>query len=269
MPFDVQDGRSVLPAPFRRAPQRASPIREHRVTSTLSPVVSDNSSPAQLPVAKLLLRDRLRGRIRLGRFAWVLALLGLAAASFLLGRSQVEERLFAKRWGVVVPGRVYRSGQISRFLTEDVFRERGIATVIDLAGFERHNADQLVEMAVAEYLEIEHHRLPLAGDGTGNARKYVDAVALIAERERQGKPVLVHCAAGSYRTGGVIAVYRLLVRGDSPQCVMDEMAAYDCTPADNPKLLTYLNGNMAYFAQELVARNVLSRMPDEIPQLRP
>jgi protein tyrosine/serine phosphatase len=179
----------------------------------------------------------------------------------------VEERLIAKRWGVVVPGRVYRSGQISRHLVEEMLRSHQIATVIDLNGFNRHNADQQVELAVAEYLEIDHHRFALAGDGTGSLDKYADAIAHITRSEHESKPILVHCGAGSNRTGGVIAAYRLLVRGDSVEQVQRELEAYDCTPATNDKLVPFLNGNLREIAVRLVERGCIARVPDPLPQL--
>jgi len=179
----------------------------------------------------------------------------------------LEDRLFAKRWGVVVPGRLYRSGQVSRFLIDDVLREHRVATVIDLNGFNRFNADQQVELAVAEYLEIDHHRFALAGDGQGDVEKYADAVALIARRAREGRPVLVHCGAGSHRTGGVIAVYRLLVLGDQPQRVTRELEAYGASRSRNRDLYAFLNANLGRMAELLVERGVLEHVPDELPRL--
>jgi hypothetical protein len=178
----------------------------------------------------------------------------------------VEDRLIAKRWGVVVPGVVYRSGQVSQHLVEDMLRSHQIATVIDLNGFNRHNAYQQVELAVAEYLEIDHHRFALSGDGTGSLDKYADAITLIAERERAHKPVLVQSGAGSNRTGGVIAAYRLLVRGDDPGRVLEELHAYDCTLRTNSKLVPFLNANMAGIAERLVARGCIAQLPETIPQ---
>ncbi len=214
-------------------------------------------------------RVRLRSSKRLKRIGGIVFVLVALAVGLLVGHWRLEERWSTHRWGVVVPERVFRSGQISRYQVEDVLTRNKIATIINLCGHERHNADQLVEVAVAEYLEIDYHRFPLNGSGTGDVKKYVDAVELLARREREGKPVLIHCAAGTYRTGGVIAVYRLLVRGDSPASVADEMVAFGYSPADSPKLISYINSNMEYFAKELAARNVLDRIPDHLPQLSP
>lgn len=208
------------------------------------------------------------GRFR-GRLLWVGAMLLAATAMILLGRGHLDRRFTAKRWGVVVPGRVFRSGQISRFLIEDMLRDHEIVTVIDLQALDPNDANQRFELAVAESLQIDHHRFALLGNGTGDVRMYVNAVETIARCEREGKPVLVHCGAGANRTGGVIAVYRLLVRGESPARVMREMAAYRCAPENNLKLVAFLNVNMAYCAKELAARGILARVPDEIPQINP
>ncbi len=101
---------------------------------------------------------------------------------------------------------------MSRHVVERQLREHGIRVVVDLMGDDPENAEQPFERAALERLGIELHKCPLVGDGTGDWREYVAAVTAIVRAKEAGRPVLVHCYAGSQRTGGTFALYRLLVR---------------------------------------------------------
>jgi protein tyrosine phosphatase len=80
--------------------------------------------------------------------------------------------------------------------------------------------------------------------------------------------VLVHCAAGAYRTGGVVAAYRMLVQGGSPADAWAEMKRYDWDDSE-PQLPDYLNSNMAELAAQLVQLGVIDEVPDPLPVLQP
>jgi protein-tyrosine phosphatase len=193
----------------------------------------------------------------------VVALLAVAAA--ILVWDAVKYRFIAKRFGAVIPGRVYRSGQISKWMLDETIAEHGIAVIVDLQGVDPESEDQKYEIAAAERLGVELLRFPLAGDGTGDIARYADAVEAMAESERADRPVLVHCAAGSQRTGGAIASYRLLVRGDSPEVAFSELKRFEWDP-ESP-LVGYLNSHMAELANMLVERGVIESVPDPLPQL--
>jgi protein-tyrosine phosphatase len=198
---------------------------------------------------------------------WIVGLTLIAAgiAVSIFAWDTLKYRFIPKRWGVVVPGLVYRSGQISKWMLEKTLTEHNIATIVDLQGIDPASEDQKHEIAAAERLPFELLRFPLAGDGTGDVVRYADAVEAVARAERAGKPVLVHCAAGSQRTGGVVAFYRLLVRGDSPEAAMAELSRFDWDP-ETP-LVGFLNAHMAEVAQMLVERGVIERAPEPLPEL--
>lgn len=198
----------------------------------------------------------------------VLALIGLVAAAVALWQTVIKDRLIAKRWGVVEEGKIYRSGQLSRHLIEPMLREHGIQVVVDLTGDDPENRDQPAERAAIEKLGIELRRCPLWGDGTGDLRQYAAAITAVVEARRANKPVLVHCYAGSQRTGGVIAMYRVLVEGASPEDAVAELRQYKWDPDRDQILLDYLNQHVAELAALLVENGVLERVPDPLPAFR-
>jgi hypothetical protein len=181
----------------------------------------------------------------------------------------LRDRFVPKRFGVVVPGKVFRSGQISRFLIADVVSRNEIGTIIDLNGLEPDNSDQQAELDLAKAKGIRHWRFPLRGNATGEIDHYAGAVAAIVESEREGRPVLVHCAAGTQRTGACVSFYRLLVRHDPPESVYRELKKYGWNPRSDQVLVDYVNGHIHELAQLLVERHAIEREPNPLPVLHP
>lgn len=178
----------------------------------------------------------------------------------------LKDRLIAKRWGVVEPGQIYRSGQLSRYLVERVLKEQNIRVVIDLTDIDPLDADQAAERAVLTRLGIESKRFPLAGDGTGDLGQYAAAIREICAAVEQGKPVLVHCHAGAQRTGGVVAAYRLLVQQRSVEETRREMTRYGWDSRRDAILLDYLNEHLAELANRLAADGIIAGLAD-VPRL--
>ena len=77
--------------------------------------------------------------------------------------------------------------------------------------------------------------------------------------------MLVHCAAGSQRTGGVFAAYRTLVQGMAPEQAIAEMQKFDWDPDKDQVLLDYLNENIGHIAQQLVLAGVIGQVPSPLP----
>ncbi len=181
----------------------------------------------------------------------------------------VKYRFIPKRFGVVVPGEIFRSGQISHHQFAPTIQKHGIDVVIDLNGIEPTDVDQAAEIAAYEEFDIENYRFKLEGNGTGIVENYVNAIAKLATCHREGKSVLVHCHAGTQRTGSVIAAYRVLVLGESPQVAFAELAQYGWDADTDQVLLLYLNGHMRHVAEELVRRGIIANVPDPIPVVGP
>ena len=198
----------------------------------------------------------------------VLAIL-LVVGSVWLWEEILEERTIPKRFGVVEQGLIYRSGQLHKALVEKTLRKYKIAKIVDLTGGVPGDQNQQAEIRATQNLGIDRVALYLEGDGTGDIRHYAEAIAFIHDAVQQSKPVLVHCAAGTQRTGGVIAAYRLLVQKRPPSEVQHEMSEYGWRATGNPALPQYLNDNMDRLAEILVAKGVLDQVPQPLPQLGP
>ena len=188
---------------------------------------------------------------------------GLLIALVVLTLSFVflKYRIFPKRFGVVVDGQLYRSGQISSTLIKGVLQKYEIGVIVDLTGNLPNDPDQIAEKRAAAELGIITHKLPLSGNGTGSIDLYAQAIKIIVQAQRDNRPVLVHCAAGAQRTGGVIAAYRLLVEHKKPSSVLKELMEYGWDPQDNGVLIDYLYDNMSQLAKKLLELGVIDEPP--------
>lgn len=206
--------------------------------------------------------------IRLRRFL-VAALLFvlLFGGSIAAGLSGLEDRLVAKRFGVVIPESFYRSGQISQFMLEPTLTSYGIKAVVDLNGLNPDDPLQRNEIATTEKLGVSLYRFKLDGDGQGNIEHYVQALKTIEACRHRGERVLVHCSAGTQRTGGVVAAYRLLVQHEAPATVVNEMRRYGWRPRKDTVLIDYLNEHMAFVAKRLHEEGVIASIPEPLPVL--
>ncbi|MES2791297.1 MAG: hypothetical protein V4719_16900, partial [Planctomycetota bacterium] len=132
--------------------------------------------------------------------AWGGVGLILAAAVALLWFSVLRERLIVKRWGTVVPGKIYRSGQISQYLIRPTLQQHHIKHIICMTSLDPQDVDQQVELATAKELGVECKFFPLNGRGQGKVENFTGAVVSLAQSAKQGEPALVHCHAGAQRT---------------------------------------------------------------------
>jgi hypothetical protein len=178
----------------------------------------------------------------------------------------IQFQIFPKNFGVVEAGQIYRSGELSSRLVERILRRYNIKVIVCLTGNDGGSNDKAEEDAVTK-LGIEKKIFLLRGNGTGDINNYAKAIDAIFQANKRGLPVLVRCAAGTQRTGGVIAAYRLLVEKKDVPFVVNEMESFGWRSESNPALLLYLNSNMKELASLLYQMKIIDEIPDPLPQI--
>jgi protein tyrosine phosphatase len=152
----------------------------------------------------------------------------------------VKPRVFPKKFGVVIEDSLYRSGRIHESLLPKILKDYEIDTIVTLT----HAIDtiewQQAERRIAKELNVELIRFPLRGDGTGDITSYIEALRAINKELGNDRRVLVHCAAGTERTGGAVFLYRTLFLGQAQADAFAEMRDYGFNPERNIALLPYL-----------------------------
>lgn len=174
-----------------------------------------------------------------------------------------------KEWGEVIPGKLYRSGQIDQGQVEQVLKENDIDVIVNLLHYEEHDPNQVAELAAAHKLGIPMHRFPLGGDAVGDPDHYILALDVIHDGLEKDQRVLVHCAAGAQRTGAAVAMYRMLVLGWTGQEAYRELPKFGWMPGKDQILLDYVNEHLPYIAKGLAERGVIERVPEPMPVLGP
>ncbi len=200
----------------------------------------------------------------------IIALIVLVVGGIVFYEEFYEERYVAERFGQVQgESYVFRSSQLPHPIVEKVFRKNDIDVVVDLTTEIPGDRKQDAERAAIKTLGIESHRFPMGGDGVGTPASYVGAITEIHRAAQEGKRVLVHCQAGTQRTGGVLSAYRMLIRGASPSEVYQESMIYDWEPDEDTAWPNFLNNNILAIAEGLVANGVIDSVPDPLPTFGP
>ena len=137
---------------------------------------------------------------------------------------KLKKYFFLDNFGIVENGSIYRSGQLLPFQLEKVISRYGIHTVIRLNNFQLSTA----KLKEIQNIYARHHtkEIPLImpGDGLGSFEQYDKAIEILSTPNNF--PILVCCARGTYRTGGIIAAYRLVIQNWAFDKVIKEMQNY-------------------------------------------
>jgi protein tyrosine/serine phosphatase len=169
----------------------------------------------------------------------------------------LRNQFLPDNFGVVEPGRIYRSAQISSRVIRGTLADNNIKVIVDLSHENSSAAD--AEQKIAAELGIERITIPgLGGKGTGDPNAYPEAIRAIVAANKQGKAVLVHCQSGSQRTGGVIAVYRMLVEGKSEAEALAEARKFHHRDSQNPYLVPFIEKHLPEWKAQLQADGIVA-----------
>jgi protein tyrosine/serine phosphatase len=152
------------------------------------------------------------------RTALALAVVTVAAVAIWLTVETRRNRLVLDHFDVVKHGILYRSGQLNPNQFAHVVKHYGIRTVIN---FQIPGEGVEAERALAHRLQVDFMNLPMPGDGFGQEAQFRAVLKACDDPER--RPVLIHCARGTCRTGAAVALYRFERDGWTIQDVAAEM----------------------------------------------
>ncbi|HMN40605.1 MAG TPA: tyrosine-protein phosphatase [Phycisphaerales bacterium] len=185
-----------------------------------------------------------------------LAIAGLGALGY---AKLVRPNIVPKNFGVVDAGKLYRSGRLTPSATREVVEANHIKTIVDLGAYDLSPSGERVAEHTASALGVERRVFRLSGDGTGNPNAYVEALRIIADPAKQ--PVLVHCSAGSERTGACVLLYREIVQGHAPGADLGETYSHGHDPSRNTRMKPYLEQWRAKIAEALRAGTSIDGQP--------
>ena len=153
------------------------------------------------------------------RIGIILAVLASSAAvTTYLGLETRRNRLVWDHFDVVKPDLLYRSGQLNPSQLAEAVKRYGLRTVVN---FQRPGPGVDHERALAKELGVDFLNLPMTGDGFGQEIQFREVLKAVADPER--RPILIHCARGTCRTGASVALYRFEQDGWTIDDVSAEM----------------------------------------------
>jgi protein-tyrosine phosphatase len=139
-----------------------------------------------------------------------------------------------KRLREVVPGLVYRSGQLTAEGFADVVPKLGIKTIINLQDdfpdpdldssfFDRRTIKEsdLCRQLGVRYVLIAPDLVWRSHVGIDRPQAIDQFLAVMDDPDSY--PVLIHCKAGLHRTGCMAAIYRMEYQGWTPRQAIQEM----------------------------------------------
>lgn len=112
--------------------------------------------------------------------------------------------LWTTNFHPVIAGEVYRSSQPSASTIAELQKQYGIKTIINLRGNNTGHAWYDSEVAQAKELNIDHIDFRMS---SAHELTQAQAAQLVEIMRDAPKPLLIHCQAGSDRTGLASALY--------------------------------------------------------------
>jgi protein tyrosine/serine phosphatase len=153
-----------------------------------------------------------------------------------------RNRLVWDHFDEVKRGYLYRSGQLNPDQLRRAIQRYGLRTVVS---FQLPGEGVDRERAIAREFGIDFLDLPMPGDGFGREDQFREVLKAVDDPDR--RPVLVHCARGTCRTGAAVALYRFERDGWTVEDVDAEL-----------RRQTYRDGWLAGYVYNMVKARPLS-----------
>ena len=159
------------------------------------------------------------------------------------------EYAHSKRLRTIVPGKLYRSGQMTADGFRDAIRTLGLKTIVNLQddvpnpdlprGF--FDRSTIKESEVCRELGVRYVLIApdlLPRNRMGGERPEAVERMLELYDDPANYPMLIHCRAGLHRTGCMAALYRIEYQDWTPEQAADEMGDNgfgdrECTAAND------------------------------------
>lgn len=146
----------------------------------------------------------------------------LLALALTLG-GYISYVLVTDNFHTVVPGQVYRSGQMSAGDFSHYIQAYGIKSILNLRGENPTTSWHQTEIATAAKLNVAHYDRSLGSSTPLTLEQMDELVNLLRDAP---KPILIHCNGGADRSGLVSALYCYALAGETAEQADDQLTIW-------------------------------------------
>jgi protein tyrosine phosphatase (PTP) superfamily phosphohydrolase (DUF442 family) len=164
--------------------------------------MAESGATTETPPPHLPQGDGARPSLPWRRAVWI-ALLGLLVASIL----EAYDVFLGSNFHMIIPGRVFRSAQLSAQRLAQQVRARNIRTVVNLRGTCDPYPWYVDESRVTNRLNVCQEDICFSA---GHLPSVYEVRRLVEVLDRTEYPILLHCRRGADRTGMTSAIVLLL-----------------------------------------------------------
>ena len=135
----------------------------------------------------------------------------------------VGYRVDTGNFQIVVPGKVYRSGQLTEGQWVSYLQKYAIKSLLNLRGEQRGSGWYQGEVRMAAQLGVTHYDVKLS------AIREVESGTLstiLAIMRQAPKPLLIHCQSGADRSGLIAAVYLFAIEGQRAEAAAQQLSLF-------------------------------------------
>ena len=194
---------------------------------------------------------------------WQRSLLAIGLGLVVLLAAYAGGTCYESNFHTVVRGELYRSAQMGPARLADRVQEYGIKSILNLRGSDPGRWYQQ-EVQTADRLGVRHYDYRLSATKEVSLSQMNEIVRLLRDAP---KPLLIHCKAGSDRTGLVAALYRLTIAGETPETAGRELTiwyghiAMSQTVAMDHSYWNYVSNQVTRAAASAAGPPVAARIP--------
>jgi protein tyrosine/serine phosphatase len=163
----------------------------------------------------------------------------------------------------IVSGEAYRSGQMNAVQLSRVIESYGIKSIVNLRGT---NAPAVYqgEMETAKRLGVKHYDFSLSAIDEISMPQMDEIIRTLREAP---KPVLIHCKAGSDRTGLVSALYCFTLKGETPAQADRELSVrYGHVPSIPLANTIAMDHSYWHYVSNHLARTEMNLQTNAVPR---
>lgn len=202
-------------------PEAATSTVESAQTATVAPV---DPKPISYEESEyFVVRNRrsvLIGVVTLGALALYKEPKITLSITIPLATAWLLHRMLGDNFHTVESEKLYRSMQLSPKNLEDYIKKYGIKSVINLRGEQPDQSWWIDEKNVCEQNNVAYFNLLMAAE---NFSRKEDLQRLLEIYDAAPTPMLIHCLAGTDRTGEAAALWCIEKMGMSNQEAMEQM----------------------------------------------